>query len=108
MGYKSDLTDAEWALLEQDFRPRSRRGSGCKHAVKTVVNAILYVVKGGSVWRMLLNDFPRCQTVYDRTNYTVNRASAIPVFCIIFVHNRVDSFPACSDAMFVSPLGHAQ
>ena len=65
MGYKSDLTDAEWALIEQDFRPRSRRGSWCKHAIRTGINAILYVVKGGMEWRILPNDFPPWQTVYD-------------------------------------------
>jgi putative transposase len=61
MGYKSDLTDAEWALIEPDFRPRSGRGCWRKHAIRTVINAILYGVE----WRMMPNDFPPWQTVYD-------------------------------------------
>jgi putative transposase len=65
MGYKSDLTDAEWALIEPDFRPRSGRGSWRKHAIRTVINAILSVVKGGVEWHMMPHDFPPWQTVYD-------------------------------------------
>lgn len=65
MGYKSDLTDSEWALIEHDFQPRSRRGSWRKHAIRTVINAIMYLVKGGIEWRMMPKDFPPWQTVYD-------------------------------------------
>jgi putative transposase len=65
MGYPSDLTDAEWALIEHYFQPRDRRGSASLHPRKRIVDAILYVVKSGCQWRMLPNDFPPWQTVYD-------------------------------------------
>ncbi len=65
MGYPSDLTDAEWALIEHHFQPRDRRGSASLHPRKRIVDAILYVVKSGCQWRMLPNDFPPWQTVYD-------------------------------------------
>ena len=58
MGYPSDLTDAEWALIEHYFQPRDRRGSASLHPRKRIVDAILYVVKSGCQWRMLPNDFP--------------------------------------------------
>ena len=32
---------------------------------KQIVNAIFYLVKGGITWRLLPNDFPPWQTVYD-------------------------------------------
>ena len=39
MGYPSDLTDAEWALIEQHFQPRDRRGSASLHPRKRIVEA---------------------------------------------------------------------
>jgi putative transposase len=64
MGYPSDLTDAEWALIQRHFQPGDRRGSACRHPRKRIVDAILYVVKSGCQWRMLPNDFPNWKTVY--------------------------------------------
>jgi putative transposase len=40
--YPSDLTDAEWKRIAHHFRPKDRRGSGCKHEKKHMVDAILY------------------------------------------------------------------
>ena len=50
---------------KKEFEPVSRRGNSHKHAKRTIVNAILYVVKGGIQWRLMPNDFPPWQTVYD-------------------------------------------
>lgn len=65
MSYPSDLSDAEWALIKPYFAPKTTRGSAFKHDKKQVVNAILYVLKGGITWRMMPNDCPPWQTVYD-------------------------------------------
>lgn len=65
MAYITDLTDAQWDLINKDFEPTSKRGNGYKHEKRTIVNAILYVVKGGIQWRLMPNDFPPWQTVYD-------------------------------------------
>lgn len=63
--YQSDLSNEEWALIEHHFKPEDPRGRACKHSKKLIVDAILYVVKGGITWRMLPNDFPAWKTVYD-------------------------------------------
>ena len=52
MAYKTDLSDAEWDLIKKDFEPASKRGNGHKHDKKSIVNAILYIVKGGIQWRL--------------------------------------------------------
>jgi putative transposase len=65
MAYKSDLSDAEWDLIKLDFDPSSKRGNSHKHAKKSIVDAILYRVKGGIQWRLMPNDFPPWKTVYD-------------------------------------------
>jgi transposase len=46
--YPHDLIDAEWRRVVPPFQPKDRRGSGCKHEKKRLVEAILDIVKGGS------------------------------------------------------------
>jgi len=46
------------------FEPASNRGKGHKHPKKTIVDAILYVLRGGIQWRMMPKDFPPWKTVY--------------------------------------------
>ncbi len=63
----SDLTDAQWALLEPLIvRPRraDRRGRPPAVNLREVVNAVLYVLHEGCRWRALPHDFPNWNTVY--------------------------------------------
>ena len=45
--YGSDLTDDEWALLSEVWPPRSARGAPLKWSTREIVNAVLYVLRGG-------------------------------------------------------------
>jgi len=63
-GYPTDLTDAEWALLEPHLPPASPRGRPRVHSYRVIVNAIFYLVRGGCAWRLLPRDLPPRQTVY--------------------------------------------
>jgi putative transposase len=60
MGYPSNLKDKEWALIEHNFK----NGNRAKHDKRTLVNAILYVVRTGCQWRWLPQDFPNWKTVH--------------------------------------------
>jgi transposase len=65
--YPSDLTDAQWAVLEPLVaRARRADGRGRPRAVdpREVVNAVLYVLHEGCRWRALPHDFPAWETVY--------------------------------------------
>jgi putative transposase len=65
--YPSDLTDAQWALLEPLVsRPRRADGRGRPRRVdlREVTNAVLYVLREGCRWRALPHDFPAWETVY--------------------------------------------
>lgn len=65
--YPSDLSDAQWALLEPllERPPRADgRGRPREVALREVVNAILYVLREGCRWRALPHDFPNHNTVY--------------------------------------------
>ena len=65
MKYPTDLNDRQWALVEEFTRRPDPRGAVRRHAMRHILNAILYVNKTGCQWRMLPVDFPPWQTVYD-------------------------------------------
>jgi transposase len=62
--YASDLTDAEWALLEPLLPPPSTQGRPRSWPMREVINAIFYVMRSGCPWRLLPYDFPPWRTVY--------------------------------------------
>ena len=49
----SDLTDAEWAVLEPLLPPRPRRGRPPRWSYREIVEALFYLLRGGLPWRML-------------------------------------------------------
>lgn len=63
--YPSDLSDKEWTLIEHFFQRPDPRGNPGKYDKCDIVNAILYVLKGGIPWRMMPHDFPPWDTAYD-------------------------------------------
>jgi len=63
--YPSDLTDAEWAWIEELLPPEVGGGRHRDTDMRAVVNAILYLLRSGCSWRMLPKDFPPRTTVYE-------------------------------------------
>ena len=63
MKYDSDLTDSQWEVIAKIFDDKdiSRKR---KHLLKEIVDAILYLSKSGTQWRLLPNDFSKWQLVY--------------------------------------------
>jgi putative transposase len=66
--YPSDLTDAEWKLLEPllpQRRPDDGRGAPPQHDRRDILDAIFYQSRTGCGWDYLPRDFPPKGTVYD-------------------------------------------
>jgi putative transposase len=61
--YLSDLSDAEWELVAPLFPPAAARGRPRRHTVRTILNAIFYIVRAGGAWRLLPRDLPPWKTV---------------------------------------------
>lgn len=59
----SDLTDAEWFILEPLLPAASSVGRPRKWPLRRIVEAILYLLRGGLPWRMLPPCFPPVSTV---------------------------------------------
>src|SRR6476619_4454601 len=62
--YPSDLTDSEWTYLQQHLPVALTRRHWPPHSLRTVLDAIFYLLRTGCPWRDLPRDFPPWQTVY--------------------------------------------
>ena len=62
--YASDLTDAEWRLLEPLLPRPCRQGRRWAWPQRKVINAIFYVLRAGCAWRLLRDSFPPWRTIY--------------------------------------------
>ena len=63
--YPSDLSDAEWRLVEPLIPPAKRGGRKRSVDVREVLNGIFYVLSTGCQWNALPKDLPAKSTVYD-------------------------------------------
>ena len=63
--YPSDLTDAEWALVEPLIPPAKRGGNKRTVDMREVVNGLMYVLSTGCQWAALPKDLAPRSTVHD-------------------------------------------
>jgi putative transposase len=64
LSYASDLTAEEWQILEPLLPPAKPGGRPRKYAMRDVIDAIEYVLRGGCAWRLMPHDLPPWQTAY--------------------------------------------
>jgi transposase len=62
--YPTDLTDAQWKLIDPNVPKPKPGGRPAKYSRREVVNAILYQTRNGCVWRALPHDLPPYRTVF--------------------------------------------
>jgi|SRR5271165_1130176 len=80
--YPSDLTDAEWAIIEPLIPPAKRGGNKRTVVMREVVNGLMYILSTGCQWRALPKDLaPRstvnryfCRWIYDGTVDRIHHA----------------------------------
>jgi len=61
--YESDLTDAEWAIIEP-LLPRPGAGRPWVWPMREIINGINYILRYGVVWAALPKEFPPRSTLY--------------------------------------------
>lgn len=62
--YPTDLTDAEWKLVEPLIPPALPGGRHRTVNLREVLNGIRYLVRSGCSWRLLPHEFPPWGTVH--------------------------------------------
>jgi putative transposase len=63
--YPTDITDAQWAILEPEIPAPRPGGRPRKTDMREVLDAIFYLTHEGCTWRALPHDFPPWRTVYN-------------------------------------------
>ena len=63
--YPSDLTDAEWGLVEPLIPPGKTGGGKRTVIMREVVNGLMYILSTGCQWRAIPKDLPPRSSVYD-------------------------------------------
>ena len=61
--YETDLTNAQWQLLETLLPAAKKRGRP-RTSLRVICDAIFYLTKAGCPWRLLPQTFPPWKTVY--------------------------------------------
>jgi len=66
--YSTDLTDAQWAIVEPHFppvnRPDGRNGRPREHSYREILNGIFYILRAGGAWSLMPHDLPPWLTCY--------------------------------------------
>jgi len=62
--YPSDVSNAEWKILEPLIPPAKEGGRPRTTDMREVLNAMFYVDRTGCQWRALPHDFPPWSTVW--------------------------------------------
>ena len=62
--YPTDLTDEQWKWVEKQIPAPKSGGRPRTVDMRQILDAILYLVRGGIAWRLLPHDFPGWSTVY--------------------------------------------
>jgi transposase len=63
--YPSDMTDAEWALVEPLIPPAKPGGNKRSVKLREIVNGLMYLLSTGCQWRAIPKDLPPRSTVHD-------------------------------------------
>jgi len=65
--YPSDVSDEEWSFVVPYLSLMSEDAPQRRHDLREVFNALRWIVRAGAPWRLLPNDFPRWEAVYQQT-----------------------------------------
>src|SRR5437870_1487510 len=65
--YPTDVSDEEWAFVLPYLSLMTPAAPQRRHDLREVFNALRWLVRAGAPWRLLPNDFPRWEAVYQQT-----------------------------------------
>lgn len=65
--YPTDVSDDEWAFVAPYLSLLPEDAGQRRHDLREVFNGLRYVVRGGVTWRLVPNDLPPWEIVYQQT-----------------------------------------
>jgi transposase len=65
--YPTDVSDDEWAFVATYLTLMSETAPQRDYDLREVFNALRWIIRAGAPWRMMPNDFPPWETVYQQS-----------------------------------------
>ena len=65
--YPTDVSDEEWSFAAPYLALMTEAAPQREHSLREVFNALRWIVRAGSPWRLLPNDFPPWEAVYQQS-----------------------------------------
>lgn len=65
--YPTDVSDAEWDFVVSYVTLMREDAPQREHSLREVFNGLRYIVRGGISWRMVPNDLPPWEIIYQQT-----------------------------------------
>lgn len=65
--YPSDVTDDEWAFVAPYLTLMNEEAPQRTHSLREVFNGLRWLVRAGAPWRLMPNDLPPWEAVYQQT-----------------------------------------
>jgi transposase len=65
--YPTDVSDAEWSFVVPYLTLMREDAPQREHSMREVLNGLRYIVRGGISWRMVPNDLPPWEIIYQQT-----------------------------------------
>ena len=65
--YPTDVSEEEWAFVAPYLALVREDAPQRTHDLRKVFDALRWIVRAGAPWRMLPNDFPPWEAVYQQT-----------------------------------------
>ncbi|MBB4131421.1 transposase, partial [Xanthomonas sp. 3075] len=65
--YPTDISDEEWAFAAPYLTLMDAQAPQRKYALRAMFNALRWIARAGAPWRLLPNDFPPWEAVYQQT-----------------------------------------
>lgn len=71
--YPTDVSDDEWAFVAPYLTLMSETAPQRDYPLRELFNALRWIIRAGAPWRMMPNDFPRWETVYQQSQRWIKR-----------------------------------
>ena len=94
------LTDEQWELIADVFGPAKRTGRPPRDR-RTIVDGILWILRTGSPWRDLPEDFGPWQTVWDLFNRWNQDGTLMKILSQLRLRQLLDPALWCIDGTIV-------
>jgi transposase len=65
--YPSDVSDDEWAFVAPYLTLMSEAAPQRTHSLRSVFNGLRWIVRAGAPWRLIPNDLPPWEAIYQQT-----------------------------------------